>query len=270
MLSDNEVVTYGSKSDCIKRNADYRNIDYLAQDGFDSINGIKFKINTRDNLFEIESSILDLYNAQNITLVYAILDNLGELRPSELSKVIKNVNIPGRNEIIKINNRYIVVGMNMYPVLANFNRYKKKHEIKEVKAMISSPGSGYKYWNDIFKSAKRDIALTNARKSSAKYASLYADYIYITSNDPAASNPLVIANEIKGYINDEKPSKIIVDRKQAIRQAIEELNEGDLLFIGGRGNRDYFCKSETEFDLFTDIDVVKEVINDMGWHNGNI
>lgn len=265
MLSDNEIITYGSKSTCIMQNADYTNIDYLVQDGLYSMDGIEFTLKNKEKSMRIKSSILDLFNAPNIALVVAMLDRLKVFNEDKFKTFIADIQIPGRNELIKVNNRYIVIGINMYPILENFKKCQERQEINDIKVVIGSIGAGFNTWEEKFQHERRVSLLYTGRHTAANYAVKTANYIYITSNDPGASDPLDIANEIKGYIDNRKPSEIIVDRKQAIRQAILDSKAGDVIFIGGRGNRQYFCKSKTECELFTDLEVVQEVIKDLGW-----
>ena len=46
---------------------------------------------------------------------------------------------------------------------------------------------------------------------------------------------------------------------------IEESNEGDLLFISGRGNKRILCDSEKTVKLFTDKEIVEKVLKELGW-----
>ena len=269
-LSENEIITYGSKYICENRNADYTNIDFLLKTNSDkkleTLEGLNFTIKIRNNEeVNIETNMLGAFNALNIILVASILDGIGQLNTIEFSKFFKNIQIPGRNEVLKVNNRTIVIGVSLAPSLEGFKKFKEQNEINSLKVIIGSAGSGFIYWNDKFQSTKRLELLSEHRRFAMNYISNNADYLYITSSDPAASNPNDIANEMKIYVNDRIPSKIIVDRKEAIRQSILESNPGDLIFIAGRGNRQYFCKSATDFDLFTDLEVVEEVIKDLGW-----
>lgn len=269
-LSDNEIITYGSKYICENRNADYTNIDFLLKTNSDkkleTLDGLRFSIKIRNSKeIHVETGIMGTFNALNITLVAAILDALGILKTVEFSDFLQGVNIPGRNEVIKTNNRTIVIGVSLAPTLEGFKKLKELNEIYMLKVVIGSSGTGFKYWDDKFQSSRRIGLLAIHREFAMNYVSNNADYAYLTSSDPAASNPTDIANEMNSYVDNRIPTQIIVDRKIAIKQAILESNPGDLIFIAGRGNRQYYCKSGTDFDLFTDLEVVEAVIKDLGW-----
>ena len=59
------------------------------------------------------------------------------------------------------------------------------------------------------------------------------------------------------------PSTIIVDREEAIKQAIYDSKEGDVVFISGRGNRRVLCNSENTMKLLKDSDVVKQALEQL-------
>ena len=75
---------------------------------------------------------------------------------------------------------------------------------------------------------------------------------------------LDICLELQSYLPNTE-SKIIVNRIEAIKQMIEESNEGDLLFISGRGNKRILCDSEKTVKLFTDKEIVEKVLKELGW-----
>lgn len=67
-----------------------------------------------------------------------------------------------------------------------------------------------------------------------------ASYAIFTYEDPRSEDPLEIIKEmtstVKGVYNNYE---VIVDRRQAIRRAIELANENDIVLILGKGNETY-------------------------------
>ena len=59
--------------------------------------------------------------------------------------------------------------------------------------------------------------------------------------------------------------KIVVDRKSAIKEAIKNSNVNDLIYISGRGNRNAFCNSYDEMQVFTDKEVLVNELKNLGW-----
>ena len=172
--------------------------------------------------------------------------------------------IPGREEVIKRKGRTIVIGMLLNPALENFERYKENKEIKKIKVLTGSIGHGFKTWKEKYKDEKFIKNRTTSRKYAMEQVDKYADFAYLTENDNALEDVLNICLELQSYLPNTE-SKIIIDRKEAIKKMIEESKEGDLLFISGRGNKRLLCYSENKCKVLKDLDVVEEVIKELGW-----
>ena len=71
--------------------------------------------------------------------------------------------------------------------------------------------------------------------------------------------------ELQSYLETNVISDIIYDRKAAIEKAIIDSEEGDIIFVSGRGNRKILCVSETKAELLLDKDVVIDVLDKLGW-----
>ena len=63
-----------------------------------------------------------------------------------------------------------------------------------------------------------------------KIASLYADQIYLTDDNPRLENPNKIRKDIKRGINSKKISEIS-DRAKAISEAVKNLTTGNILLV---------------------------------------
>ena len=92
-----------------------------------------------------------------------------------------------------------------------------------------------------------------------------ADYVYLTESDSGKENTNDICKELEANLEGLIPSSIILDREEAIKQAILDSEEGDAVFISGRGNRRVLCNSETTFKLVKDSEVVEKVVKELGW-----
>jgi MurE/MurF fusion protein len=78
----------------------------------------------------------------------------------------------------------------------------------------------------------RDI---KKRSIMGKIAEKYSDKIYLTDDNPRSENPLEIRKEIKKGIKKIKVCELS-NRKNAIREAIMNLNTGELLLVAGKGH----------------------------------
>ncbi len=75
----------------------------------------------------------------------------------------------------------------------------------------------------------------NKRMKMGKIASIYADNIYLTDDNPRLENPVKIREDIKKGIKVKK-IKEISNRSIAISEAIKNLKSGDVLVVAGKGH----------------------------------
>ena len=67
-----------------------------------------------------------------------------------------------------------------------------------------------------------------------------ADFTILTSDNPRYEEPQLIIDDIElGMKKTEGRYTKIVDRREAIRFAIETAEEGDIILIAGKGHEDY-------------------------------
>ena len=74
------------------------------------------------------------------------------------------------------------------------------------------------------------------RYKMGKIANQFASKIYLTNDNPRSENPNSIIKQIKKGCSR---SKIILDRKIAIKTAINNLNNDSILLIAGKGHENY-------------------------------
>ena len=93
------------------------------------------------------------------------------------------------------------------------------------------------------------------RPLMAEIAARLSDYTIITSDNPRTENAQTIIDDItKGLPNNYKSYQIEADREQAIKKAIENAHDGDVVLIAGKGHEDYQIVG-TESKHFSDIEV---------------
>ena len=67
-----------------------------------------------------------------------------------------------------------------------------------------------------------------------------ADLVIVTSDNPRTEEPMAIINEIvPGLKKGRAASKVICDRIEAIRWAIDNAGPGDVILLAGKGHEDY-------------------------------
>jgi UDP-N-acetylmuramoyl-L-alanyl-D-glutamate--2,6-diaminopimelate ligase len=63
-----------------------------------------------------------------------------------------------------------------------------------------------------------------------------ADRIYLTSDNPRSEDPERIAAQIREGIADGVPVAVVLDRREAIRRAIADAGEDDVVLVAGKGH----------------------------------
>ena len=87
----------------------------------------------------------------------------------------------------------------------------------------------------------------------------YCEKIYITSDNPRNEDPQQIANMIVDGIKGSDNISMELDRARAIKNAINELSEGDILLIAGKGHEKKQIIGDKCSD-FSDYEEVKKCI----------
>ena len=82
-----------------------------------------------------------------------------------------------------------------------------------------------------------EIEINGKRPIMGEIAGIKADYTIITSDNPRTEEPNKIIEQIEAGIKKTKGKyECIVDRKQAIKQAIEMAHKRDMILICGKGH----------------------------------
>lgn len=101
------------------------------------------------------------------------------------------------------------------------------------------------------------------RPLMGKIAAKYSDFVLVTSDNPRTEDPDLILKDIEqGLLEESVPSErytMIVDRRQAIHEAIEMASPADVVLIAGKGHETYQIIGTTKTD-FDDRIIAKEAI----------
>jgi UDP-N-acetylmuramoyl-L-alanyl-D-glutamate--2,6-diaminopimelate ligase len=79
------------------------------------------------------------------------------------------------------------------------------------------------------------------RPRMARVACKFADDVIITSDNPRTEDPQAVIDEIRAGLpyNRIESTLSVIDRAEAINEAISRANEGDIVLIAGKGHEDY-------------------------------
>lgn len=101
------------------------------------------------------------------------------------------------------------------------------------------------------------------RPKMGAVAGRFASKIYVTSDNPRDEEPQSIIDEIMIGLEGKDNVAVIVDRKEAIRRAIDELGSGDALLILGKGDEEYQEIAGVKH-YFDDRVIAREILKEKG------
>ena len=215
-------------------------------------NGIKADIITPKGKIKINSSLIGNFNLYNILAAVGTCYCLG-IKPNIIEEGINAVKgVPGRMEIIKNEKSpYVIVDYAHTPdaLLKVLNTIKAISKRK----LITVFGCG----------GDRD---KGKRKDMGKIAGKYSDIVIITSDNPRSEDPYHIMKQIEEGLKKVKKNKKIkyileVNRKEAIKKAIEMADKDDVILVAGKGHENYQIIGDKKIP-FDDRKVIKEILND--------
>ncbi|MBU0677251.1 MAG: UDP-N-acetylmuramoyl-L-alanyl-D-glutamate--2,6-diaminopimelate ligase [Verrucomicrobia bacterium] len=95
------------------------------------------------------------------------------------------------------------------------------------------------------------------RPRMGKVASKFADYTILTADNPRNENPAHIVEDIREGLSSSDSFEIDLDRRTAIRKAIDLARPGDTVLIAGKGHESYqeFNRTIVPFD---DVEIARQ------------
>lgn len=224
------------------KNADIYPLEYES-----TVHGIKSKISCNGEVIEIHSTLIGLYNLENILGAIGAAKAIG-INLEVIKKGIESLeNVPGRLE--KYKNKNIVAFVDYaHTDDALVNAITSLKQIAKGK-IITVFGAG----------GDRD---KTKRPRMAKAATSLSDITIITSDNPRTENPEeIIADVEKGVVENSVYYKE-VDREKAIKKAVEVAKENDIIFIAGKGHENYQIIGTTKHH-FNDGETVQKYLNEL-------
>src|SRR5699024_9690756 len=98
------------------------------------------------------------------------------------------------------------------------------------------------------------------RPLMAQIALNYGDEAKFTSDDPCTDDPRISFDVmVNGLSEVEQNYEVIVNRKEAINEAINKAKKEDVILIAGKGHETYQQIGHEKYD-FDDCEVAKEAI----------
>ncbi len=229
-----EVITYGLQDQA----------DVVAKDLHLTASGTSFTLRTPSGDIQIDSPLVGEFSVYNM-LAAASTAWLSGISLSTIKKSLEHTNgVRGRFEPVLAGQDFgVIVDYAHTPdSLENVLKTVQSFAEKRIFVVVGCGGDRDK--------TKRPLM--------AQAAVNYADHTYLTSDNPRTEDPRAILRDMENGVSGEDYT-VIVDRKEAIKEAIQNAEAGDVIVIAGKGHETY-QEINGERIHFDDVEVAKESI----------
>ena len=239
-LAECPVITYG-----LGENADIRATEIVKKTSHTS-----FRITSQWGSTTIETNLQGEFNVYNALAAIGSCCLIPGIQLEHVKAGLLNVTVPGRMETVPTDGNYSVLidyahtPDSLEKVLATVKEFAQGR-------VVSMFGCG----------GDRD---RGKRPEMGIISGSIADFTIITSDNPRTEEPERIITDIEVGIQKTNGKYIkIADRRQAIKFALENAQEGDIIVLAGKGHETYqlFKDKTIHFD---EREVVDELLKELG------
>lgn len=213
-VKNKKIITFGYTSDC----------DYVVKNVMNN-SGLSFEIEHNDKTNVYQISMSGRFNVINASCAIVIANLIG-VSYDNILKGLLETEISGRMNVIEGGKCPIIVDYahNELSAKALYESLKEDYPDKKIKVVFGCPGDKG----------------VNRRRDMGTLAGEYADYIYLTAEDPGHLKVREICEDIARYIEKYHHNyEIIEDRETAIRKAINDSTKDDVIALLGKGDENY-------------------------------
>ena len=232
-----EFKSYGIDNEC----------DLLAKDVTITNISVDYKVKIGAKNERIKINIPGRFSVYNSLAAISIAMEF-RIDTEIIKEALLNVTVPGRSELVVNGEDYPIMIDYAHTVdsLSNILKAVKTYTRGKVICVFGCGGDRDK----------------EKRPLMGEVAGKIADYSIVTTDNPRTEKPEDIIKEIEVGISKTKGKyEVIVDRKEAIKKAIEMMNKKDIVVICGKGHEKYqeINKEKIPFDERV---IIKEILEE--------
>lgn len=215
LFPDSNIVTYGIDN--------FANV--LAKDITITNSYVDFKVKITDRNERVKTGIPGRFSVYNSLAAICVAQKFG-ISVDTIKEALDEVRVPGRSELVdnKLELTIMIDYAHSPESLQNILQATKSYTRGRVISVFGCGGD-------------RD---SGKRAIMGEISGKIADYTIITSDNPRTEDPEKIVNQIEEGIKKTKGKyEVIVDRTEAIEQAIKMANKKDIIILAGKGHEPY-------------------------------
>ena len=215
LFPDSNITTYGIDN--------FAKI--LAKDITITNSYVDFKVKITDKNERVKTGIPGRFSVYNSLAAICVAQKFG-ISPEAVKAALMEVRVPGRSELV--NNKKEIPIMIDYAhspeSLQNILQAVKSYTRGKVISVFGCGGDR--------DSGKRPIM--------GEISGRIADFTFITSDNPRTEDPQKIVDQIEEGMKKTKGKyKVVVDRTEAIKEAIKMATKRDIIVLAGKGHEPY-------------------------------
>ena len=238
LFKDSNITTYGIDN--------FANL--LAKDITITNSYVDFKAKITDRNERVKTGIPGRFSVYNSLAAICVAQKFG-ITPEIVKEALAEVRVPGRSELVD-NKKEI-------PIMIDYAHSPESLQniLQAVKSytrgrVISVFGCG----------GDRD---SGKRPIMGEISGRIADFTFITSDNPRTEEPEKIISEIEEGIKKTKGKyKVVVDRTEAIKEAIKMATKRDIIILAGKGHEPYQEINGEKFPYDERV-IVNEIIDNL-------
>ena len=203
--------------------------------------GESFVANVLDDILDIDCKFFGKFNIYNLLGALVAVKKVG-LSNAQIMQTLREIDAPdGRFNVVRKEGITYVVDFAHTPD-GIFNLLKEGRGMTD-KRVITIFGCG----------GDRDVT---KRPIMGKIASEMSDIVIVTSDNPRTESREGIAGDILQGVNPRGKLYVELDRAKAIKLGIELADEGDIVFIAGKGSENYIDENNIKIP-YSDMQEVR-------------
>ena len=238
LFPDSNITTYGIDN--------YAKV--LAKDITITNSYVDFRVKIKDRNERVKTGIPGRFSVYNSLAAICVAQKFG-VEPEKVKEALAEVRVPGRSEMVD-NKREIPIMIDYAhspESLENILHATKSYTRGKVISVFGCGGD-------------RDAG---KRPIMGEISGRIADFTIITSDNPRTEAPEKIVEQIEeGIKKTNGKYKVIVDRIEAIREAIKMTTKRDIIILAGKGHEPYQEINGKKYP-FDERVIVKDIIDEL-------